>query len=159
MIFQGLYSSVYFVCFVIHVIEKGNDMKIGNEVSFTYLKGADAGIVKGVLTKDYASKAEAYAGKVVEIRDIADHPLSNETLRYGNIKGERSQKLVTVELEDGFHKAFYDGRMVGLEVAQPFEDCRSWDIVLMAGFSLPKWQDCQNGRWGPPRAAIEIRSH
>ena len=136
MIFQGLYSSVYFVCFVIHVIEKGNDMKIGNEVSFTYLKGADAGIVKGVLTKDYASKAEAYAGKVVEIRDIADHPLSNETLRYGNIKGERSQKLVTVELEDGFHKAFYDGRMVGLEVAQPFEDCRSWDIVLMAGYSF-----------------------
>ena len=47
-------------------------MKIGNEVSFTYLKGADAGIVKGVLVKDYASKAEAYAGKVVEIRDIAE---------------------------------------------------------------------------------------
>jgi sulfur transfer protein SufE len=79
---------VYFVCFVGHVIKKGNDMKIGNDISFTYLKGADAGIVRGVLTK-----------------------------RYGNIKGERSQKLVTVELEDGFHKAFYDGRMVGLEVA------------------------------------------
>ena len=47
-------------------------MKIGNEISFTYLKGADAGIVKGVLTKDYASKAEAYTGKVVEIRDIAE---------------------------------------------------------------------------------------
>ena len=92
-------------------------MKIGNEISFTYLKGADAGIVKGVLTKDYASKAEAYSGKVVEIRDIAENPLSNETLRYGSIKGERSQKLVTLELEDGFHKAFYDGRMVGLEVA------------------------------------------
>ena len=117
MMFQGLCTSVYFVCFVGHVIKKGNDMKIGNDISFTYLKGADAGIVKGVLTKDYASKAEAYAGKVVEIRDIAEHPLSNETLRYGNIKGERSQKLVTVELEDGFHKAFYDGRMVGLEVA------------------------------------------
>ena len=134
-------------------------MRIGNKVSFTYLKGAKDGNVGGVLTKDYASKAESYNGEVVDVRDISKQPLSSETLRYGNIKGERSQKLVTVELEDGFHKAFYDGRMVGLEVAQPFEDCRSWDIVLMAGYSFAKMADCQNGSWGGPSALIEIESH
>ena len=34
----------------------------------------------------------------------------------GNV-GERSKQLVTVELEDGFTKAFYDGRMVGVDVS------------------------------------------
>jgi|TARA_R110000787_G_scaffold247107_1_gene352757 hypothetical protein len=92
-------------------------MKKGNSVSFTYLKGASDGNVGGVLTKDYASNAESYSGEVVDIRDIGKQPLSSETLRYGNIKGERSKQLVTVELEDGFTKAFYDGRMVGVDVS------------------------------------------
>lgn len=92
------------------------DLTIGKDVSFTYLKGADNGIVGGVLTKDYASKAESYNGKVVDIRDIEKSPLSNTTLRYGNIKGERSRNLVTVELPDGDAKAFYDGRMVNCQI-------------------------------------------
>ena len=92
-------------------------MKIGNRVSFTYLKGANSGSVGGVLTKDYASNAESYNGEIVDVRDISKQPLSSETLRYGNIKGERSKQLVTVELEDGFTKAFYDGRMIAVDVA------------------------------------------
>ena len=92
-------------------------MKKGNNVSFTYLKGAKDGNVGGVLTKDYASRAESYNGEVVDVRDISKQPLSSETLRYGNIKGERSKQLVTVELEDGFTKAFYDGRMVSVDVS------------------------------------------
>jgi hypothetical protein len=40
-------------------------------------------------------------------------------LKYGSIKGERSERLVTVELEDGNAKAFYDGRMIGLSVKKP----------------------------------------
>ena len=92
-------------------------IEIGDKVSFTYIKDVEKAIVNGVLVSDYAKNSERYSGEVVEVRDIEQHGLSNETLRYGNIKGERSQKLVTLELEDGFHKAFYDGRMVGLEVA------------------------------------------
>jgi len=38
--------------------------------------------------------------------------LANQTVRYGKIKGERSEQLVTVELPNGEAKAFYDGRMV-----------------------------------------------
>ena len=94
-------------------------MKIGNEVSFTYLKGASVGNVGGVLTKDYSQNAESYNGTVVEIRDIEKEPLSWETVQYGSPKGERSQNLVTVELEDGFTKAFYDGRMVNRQVSSP----------------------------------------
>jgi hypothetical protein len=91
-------------------------IKVGNKVRFTYLKEAQKGLVNGILTTDYAAKAENYKGKVVEIRSLKEHPVSKETLRYGNIKGDRSENLVTVELKDGDTKAFYDGRMVNLKV-------------------------------------------
>tara|TARA_Y100001968_G_C19370495_1_gene724894 strand:+ start:90 stop:404 length:315 start_codon:yes stop_codon:yes gene_type:complete len=87
--------------------------EIGKEISFTYLKGAESAInAKGVLTKDYSALAENYSGTVVDVRDIEEHPVSDATLRYGKIKGERSNKLVTVENADGEAKAFYNGRMV-----------------------------------------------
>tara|TARA_B100000287_G_scaffold238429_1_gene224294 strand:+ start:536 stop:826 length:291 start_codon:yes stop_codon:yes gene_type:complete len=91
-------------------------IKVGNKVRFTYLKEAQKGLVNGILTTDYAAKAENYKGKVVEIRSLKEHPVSNQTLRYGNIKGDRSENLITVELKDGETKAFYDGRMVNLKV-------------------------------------------
>jgi len=34
---------------------------------------------------------------------------------YGKIKGERSQNLVTISLDDDGSKAFYDGRMVNVQ--------------------------------------------
>ena len=92
-------------------------MKVGDNIEFNYLKGYDSDLLRGVLTKDYSTKAEAYSGKVVEIRDIEKHPVNKVTLRYGKIKGERSRNLVTVEDSDGFAKAFYDGRMIGLKVS------------------------------------------
>tara|TARA_Y100000004_G_scaffold175607_1_gene215377 strand:- start:33 stop:323 length:291 start_codon:yes stop_codon:yes gene_type:complete len=91
-------------------------IKVGNKVRFTYLKEAQKGLVNGILTTDYAAKAENYKGKVVEIRSLKEHPVSNQTLRYGNIKGDRSENLITVELKGGETKAFYDGRMVNLKV-------------------------------------------
>tara|TARA_B100001939_G_scaffold223972_1_gene192764 strand:+ start:484 stop:771 length:288 start_codon:yes stop_codon:yes gene_type:complete len=93
-------------------------MKIGSKVRFTYLKEAQTSLVNGILTKDYAANAENYKGKVVDIRSLKDHPVTNQTLRYGNIKGDRSENLVTVELKNGDTKAFYDGRMVNLKVKQ-----------------------------------------
>ena len=56
-------------------------MKIGNKVRFTYLKEAQKGLVNGILTTDYAAKAENYKGKVVDIRSLKDHPVTNQTLR------------------------------------------------------------------------------
>lgn len=93
-------------------------LKIGSKVRFTYLKEAQKGLVNGIFTADYAAKAENYKGKVVDIRSLKDHPVSKQTLRYGNIKGDRSENLVTVELKNGDTKAFYDGRMVNLKVKQ-----------------------------------------
>ena len=91
-------------------------MEIGKEVSFTYLKGAENGIdANGVLTKDYSANAESYAGKVLDVRNIEDQPLSWETIQYRGLT-ERSLNLVTLELEDGETKAFYDGRMLNRHV-------------------------------------------
>jgi|TARA_R110000744_G_scaffold378514_1_gene494761 phage major head subunit gpT-like protein len=89
---------------------------IGKKVRFTYLKESTNGVVNGIFTKDFAANAENYKGKIVGIRSIEKNPVSNTTLRYGKIKGDRSDNLVTVELKDGFTKAFYDGRMLNLKV-------------------------------------------
>ena len=93
-------------------------LKVGSKVRFTYLKEAQKGLVNGILITDYAAKAENYKGKVVGVRSLAKQPVSRESLRYGNIKGDRSENLVTVELKNGDTKAFYDGRMVNLKVKQ-----------------------------------------
>ena len=54
-------------------------MKINDNVSFTYLKGAENSIdANGVLTKDYTTNAENYSGKVVDVRNIEDQPLAWE---------------------------------------------------------------------------------
>jgi|TARA_R110000824_G_scaffold292649_2_gene481044 hypothetical protein len=94
-------------------------MKIGENVSFTYLKDVELGYGNGGRTADYAKNAESYQGEVVEIRNIQKSPLSWETIQYGKPKGYRSENLVTVELKDGDTKAFYDGRMVGRRVISP----------------------------------------
>lgn len=93
-------------------------MKVGDKISFSYLKGADKEGWRPTLV-DYAARAENYEGTVEEIRNIEKSPLSDYTVNYGKIKGERSANLVTVELQDGETKAFYDGRMVGRRVISP----------------------------------------
>ena len=116
-------------------------LKIGSKVRFTYLKEAQKGIVNGILTADYAAKAENYKGKVVDVRSLKQNPVSKQTLRYGNIKGDRSENLVYVELKNGDTKAFYDGRMVNLKVrkyAQPIaaKGVRSNGRYPLAAFSI-----------------------
>jgi|TARA_R110002167_G_scaffold358724_1_gene574949 hypothetical protein len=91
-------------------------MKIGDNVSFTYLKDVEREFTNVGNVADYAKNAEGYTGEVSDIRNLEKSPLSWETLQYGKPKGERSHNLVTVDLKDGSTKAFYDGRMVGLLV-------------------------------------------
>ena len=89
-------------------------MKVGNKVRFTYLKDAKTSIINGILTRITLMRRTI---KVRSLRFVPfTNPVSNQTLRYGNIKGDRSENLVTVELKNGDTKAFYDGRMVNLKV-------------------------------------------
>ena len=95
---------------------------IGDKISFSYLKGANKEGLSPTLV-DYASRAENYEGTVEDVRNIAASPLSRQTISYGQIKGERSENLVTVETDDG-PKCFYDGRMVN---AQKVEEGQTSD--------------------------------
>ena len=92
-------------------------LKMNDKVKFHYLKQFKDELKSGQVLTDYTTTSEEYSGKIVDVRNIIDQPVSNETIRRDNIKGRRSEVLYTVELEgDEGVKAFYDGRMVGTEV-------------------------------------------
>lgn len=92
-------------------------LKINDKVKFHYLKQFKDELKSGQVLTDYTTSSEEYSGKVVDVRNIIDQPVSSETIRRNNIKGRRSEVLYTVELDgDEGVKAFYDGRMVGTEV-------------------------------------------
>ena len=92
-------------------------LKTGQKVRFHYLKQFKDELKSGQVLTDYTTTSESYSGKVVDVRNIIDQPVSSETIRRNNIKGRRSEVLYTVELDgDEGVKAFYDGRMVGTEV-------------------------------------------
>ena len=92
-------------------------LKMNDKVKFHYLKQFTDELKSGQVLTDYTTTSEEYSGKIVEVRNIVDEPVSNDTIRRANIKGRRSEMLYTVELDgDDGVKAFYDGRMVGTEV-------------------------------------------
>ena len=92
-------------------------LKENDKIRFHYLKQFKDEHKSGQVLTDYATTSEEYSGKVVDVRNIIDQPVSDETIRRANIKGRRSEVLYTVELDgDEGVKAFYDGRMVGTEV-------------------------------------------
>ena len=91
--------------------------KINDKIRFHYLKQFKDELKSGQVLTNYTTTSEEYSGKIVEVRNIVDEPVSNDTIRRANIKGRRSEMLYTVELDgDDGVKAFYDGRMVGTEV-------------------------------------------
>jgi hypothetical protein len=90
--------------------------KIDDKIEFHYLKEIKTDIKDGQPLKDYVSTSEQYAGKVVNVRDITEQPVSETTINRDNIKGRRSKVLYTVDLGDDVVKSFYDGRMVGVAV-------------------------------------------
>ena len=91
-------------------------LNVGDTITFYYLKEIMEDLKNGRILTDYVRTSEKYSGKIVEVRDTSQEPVSQETIRRGNIKGRRSEILYTVELVNGDVKAFYDGRMVGIEV-------------------------------------------
>ena len=90
--------------------------KKDDTIRFHYLKEFKDEYKGGQVLTDYTDQSEEYSGKVVEVRNIINAPVSSDTIRRANIKGRRSEILYTVELVDGSVKSFYDGRMVGTEV-------------------------------------------
>ena len=106
--------------------------KTGQKVKFHYLKQFKDELKGGQFLKDYTATSESYSGTIVDVRNIVDSPVSNETIRRDNIKGRRSEMLYTVELDgDEGVKAFYDGRMVGTEVL-PETKRGIWKVVASA---------------------------
>jgi len=93
------------------------NLTIGDYVTFTYLKGADKEGI-GPQLVNYANRVSYYNGTVEEIRNITEKPLSQETLSYGKIGGERSKNLVTVKTRKEGSKSFYDGRMIDCMVTR-----------------------------------------
>ena len=91
-------------------------LKKDDTVRFHYLKAFRDEHKAGQVLTDYTDQSEEYSGKIVEIRNILNAPVSSDTIRRANIKGHRSELLYTVELVDGDVKSFYDGRMVGTNV-------------------------------------------
>ena len=91
-------------------------LKKDDTIRFHYLKEFKDEHKAGEVLTDYTDQSEEYSGKVVEIRNIINAPVSSDTVRRANIKGRRSEILYTVELVGGDIKSFYDGRMVGTEV-------------------------------------------
>ena len=91
-------------------------LKTGQKVKFTYLKQFREERKAGEVLTDYTDQSEVIFGEIVDVRNIVESPVSQETIRRDNIKGRRSEMLYTVELAGGDVKTFYDGRMVGTEV-------------------------------------------
>ena len=114
-------------------------LKINDKVKFHYLKQFKDELKSGQVLTDYTTTSESYSGKVVDVRNIIDQPVSNETIRRNNIKGRRSEMLYTVELDgDEGIKTFYDGRMVGTEVLP--ETKRSVWKLMASAFKRRKLQ-------------------
>ena len=95
--------------------------KINDQIEFHYLKETKTNLEAGQRLKDYVSTSESYSGAVVDIRNIVEQPVSQDTIRRDNIKGSRSKKLYTVDLGNDTVKSFYDGRMVGTKVLVPIK--------------------------------------
>jgi len=90
--------------------------KENDTIRFHYLKQFKDELKAGQVLTDYTDQSEEYSGKIVNVRNIIDEPVSSDTLQRAKIKGRRSELLYTVELVGGEIKSFYDGRMVGTDV-------------------------------------------
>ena len=113
-------------------------LKINDTIKFHYLKQFKDELKAGQVLTDYTDQSESYSGKIVDVRNIIDQPVSSDTIRRANIKGRRSEMLYTVELVDGDVKAFYDGRMVGTQVL-PAAKRGVWKTIASA-FAVRKPQ-------------------
>ena len=106
-------------------------LKENDTIKFHYLKQFKDELKAGQVLTDYTDQSEEYSGKVLNVRNIIDEPVSSDTIQRAKIKGRRSELLYTVELVDGDVKSFYDGRMVGTQVL-PETKRGIWKVIASA---------------------------
>ena len=63
-------------------------LKINDKVKFHYLKQFKDELKSGQVLTDYTTTSEEYSGKVVDVRNIIDQPVSHETIRRITSKGD-----------------------------------------------------------------------
>ena len=91
-------------------------LAIGDKISFEYMDRPLSRPEEYPKQVEHNHSVREYAGEVTDIRDIKESKLNHETVLYNkNIKGDRSQFLVTVKLPDDTHKSFYHGRIFGVQ--------------------------------------------
>ena len=89
---------------------------VGDKISFEYMDRPLSRPEEYPKQVEHNHSVREYAGEVTDIRDIKESKLNHETVLYNkNIKGDRSQYLVTVKLPDETYKSFYHGRIFGVQ--------------------------------------------
>ena len=89
---------------------------VGDKISFEYMDRPLSRPEEYPKQVEHNHSIREYTGEVTDIRDIQESKLNHETILYNkNIKGDRSQFLVTVKLPDDTHKSFYHGRIFGVQ--------------------------------------------
>ena len=105
-----------------------SDLKVGDKIKFAYLKEKELDYGSGgVSLVDYSVNVGTYVGTIDSIRDITESKLSRATLQYGKIKGERSNYLYTLLLDDASdtseaYQCFYGGRMIDPQLVVEEQD-------------------------------------
>ena len=91
-------------------------LTVGDKISFEYMDRPLSRPEEYPKQVEHNHSVREYTGEVTDIRDIQESKLNHETILYNkNIKGDRSQFLVTVKLPDYTHKSFYHGRIFGVQ--------------------------------------------
>ena len=89
---------------------------VGDKISFEYMDRPLSRPEEYPKQVEHNHSVRKYTGEVTNVRDIQESKLNHETVLYNkNIKGDRSQFLVTVKMRDGSHKSFYHGRIFGVQ--------------------------------------------
>lgn len=88
-------------------VEMIKTLKPGDKISFSYIKRVPN---YERFPAETSYEVEDRMGKVIEVRDTYAEPISRLAISR-NLATERSQYLVTVQLNDGKIKSFYSGRI------------------------------------------------
>jgi len=91
-------------------------LTVGDKISFEYIDRPLSRPEEYPKQVEHNHSVREYSGEVTNVRDIQEEKLTHDTVAYNNnIKGDRSQYLVTVKMPDETYKSFYHGRIFGVQ--------------------------------------------
>ena len=95
---------------------KMTTLTVGDKISFEYIDRPLSRPEEYPKQVEHNHSVREYSGEVTNVRDIQEEKLTHDTVAYNNnIKGDRSQYLVTVKMPDETYKSFYHGRIFGVQ--------------------------------------------